>query len=115
MERARERGNHFADAGADFADTRDRLERLGLFFDGNSGTAAFRLPEEKDEGRKLEFRNADCGKRKESKEQLISDAESVFQRAPNTIHFFGSQGSKPSLEFNRRNGLDLLQMKRAGF
>ena len=68
MERARERGNHFADAGVDFADTRDRLERLGLFFDGNSGTAAFRLPKEKDEGRIMKeeaLRNADCGSRKE--------------------------------------------------
>ena len=28
----------------------DRMERLGLFFDGSSGASAFRIPEKKDEG-----------------------------------------------------------------
>ena len=73
MELARQRGDHLAGAGADFADTRDRLERLGLFFDGNSGASAFRVSEEKNEGerrkevrrRNLEGRKriAECGMR----------------------------------------------------
>ena len=82
---ARERGDHLAGAGADFADTRDRLERLGLFFDGNSGASAFRVPEEKaeeevrikkDEGGraegkgKLRRKKKNCGLRNaESKER----------------------------------------------
>ena len=41
-----------------------------------------------------------------------SDAESVSNRIPNTIHLFGSQSSETPLEFDCRNGLDLLQMKR---
>ena len=44
-----------------------------------------------------------------------SDAESVFQSVPDMIHFFGSQNTKPPLELNCRNRLDLLQVKRAGF
>jgi hypothetical protein len=47
MERARSRGVHLVGAGTGFADPTDRLERVGLFFDDDSGAAAFRLPEKK--------------------------------------------------------------------
>ena len=48
MEHPGRRGNHFVCPGSDPAAGADRLERLGLFFDGHSRTAAFGLPQEKD-------------------------------------------------------------------
>jgi hypothetical protein len=47
MEPAGGRRGHFAAAGSDLADPRDRLEWLGVFLDGHSGAATFGLPEEK--------------------------------------------------------------------
>ena len=48
MERPGRRGNHFVCPGSDPAGRADRLERLGLFFDGHYRTAAFGLPQAKD-------------------------------------------------------------------
>ena|SRR5215813_3230994 len=48
MERPGRRGNDFVCPGSHPAARANDLERLGLFFDGNSGTATFRLPQAKD-------------------------------------------------------------------
>lgn len=43
MEHAGGRRDHLVCAGSYLADTGNRLERLGLFLDGGSRSAAFRL------------------------------------------------------------------------
>ena len=47
--------------------------------------------------------------------QSISDTKSTSQLIPHTTHFVGSQSSETSLQFNGRNGLNLLQVKCTGF
>ena len=49
MEPAGMRRNRIAGTGSDLAGREDPMERLGLFLDGDSGAAAFGLPEEKDD------------------------------------------------------------------
>jgi hypothetical protein len=48
MVRPSQRRNRFPCPGSHSTERADRMERLGLFFDGNSGAPAFSLPQTKD-------------------------------------------------------------------